>query len=231
MIPDDYMEKALEALCNYGFEPCRDKHCEYFDPASRLCTASMHFDKDPTGHYGPIALYPKSRMLWWMKDWTVDRPTTVDPLFTLSDWFNIPIWGECPEGIPPNASIDGDRYPVRLLDLDALTQAMMYLYCRDYKETDGYQHWWKPLLVALADVPDYQVGNDGIRPERSIGGFPKEFWAGFIRPRRNTGRRDLDWKQLTALRGVLIRNDYLPPAVLPNSGPLLERGFKGLTSE
>lgn len=206
MIPDNHMDKAIKSLQMNGFEPCRNENCEYFTPAHRQCTASMHFDTDQTGLYGPIALYNKSRMLCWIDlDWKVDRPAPTDPHLTLDNWFNLPVWKEYDGGIPPSTTLD--RYPVKLLEVTVLTQAVMYLYCRDYKKTDGRQHWWEPMLLALGNLEDVH----GKRLVKNVGGFCQPYWADFIYPKHVSELNELFWDALVMLQAALIRNEWLPP--------------------
>jgi hypothetical protein len=96
VIPDTLMDKAIDTLQKYSFDLCHDEKCKYFTPACRQYTASVHFDKDLTGRYGPIALYRKSQMLWRLEDWNIERPAPNDTQITLSSWFNFPCWQECP---------------------------------------------------------------------------------------------------------------------------------------
>lgn len=157
-------------------------------------------------------------MFWWIDlDWEVDRPAPTHPYLTLDNWFNLPVWKEYDGGMPPSKTLD--RYPVKLLEVTVLTQAVMHLYCRDYKETDGRQHWWKPMLLALGDLEDVH----GKRLVRKVGGVCQPFWADFTHPKHVSEPNDLSWDALVMLQAALIRNEWLPPwPVLASSGLPLE---------
>lgn len=189
VIPDKSMDKAIDTLQKYRSNLCRNEKCKYFTPACRQYTASVHFDKDPTGRYGPIALYRKSQMLWRMKDWTVERPALTDTQITLSSWFNLPWWQGCSSA---SSSANLDRYPVKILELNALTEALMYLYCRDYRDSNGRQHWWEPMLLVLADLPGEQKDFEGARSSRVVTKFCQPYWDDFVffPPRRDSTWED-----------------------------------------
>lgn len=217
VILDSFMNSAIEALKEYGFEPCRNKNCKYFTIARRQRTARVHFDRDPADNHGPIALYLKSRMLWWIEDWTVDRPSNCDPHLSLSNWFNYPVW-EKDHSVP--ASNHPERYPAKILEVGALIQATMFLYCRDYNELDGRQNWWKPMLLALMEIPGEQIHPDGRTDIIPVGPVCRPYWLDFIDPETDNAWDAPYWGALLGLREYLIGLDYLvEPLDLCTTGP------------
>jgi len=151
-------------------------------------------------------------MLWWMQDWKTGPPAVCDCNLTVSNWFDphVSLWGN------PSAPL---LYPIKLLDIRALTQAVMYLYARDCNATDGPQFWWRDMLIALADIPNTMVDYYGVRPPREVVGFCEPFWADFIQPKVFSMGKDLFWEALHVLRDVIVERGWLlptPAPVLPN---------------
>ncbi|KAJ5142383.1 hypothetical protein N7526_003378 [Penicillium atrosanguineum] len=213
VILDNYMDKAIEILNNL------DSNLVAIRTASTsiLHAHNVHFDRDPTDNHGPIALYLKSRMLWWIEDWTVDRPSHRDPHLSLSNWDNCSVWQKDPCVASSNYS---DSYPAKILEIAVLIQASMHLYCRDYNEVDGRQNWWKPMLLALMKVAGEQIHPDGWTDIISVGPVCQPYWSDFIDPETEDAQDAPYWKALLGLREYLIDVDYLvEPQNLCITGP------------
>ena len=116
-------------------------------------------------------------MLWWIAVWTVDRPSHCDPHLSLSHWYNHQVWEEDPSVPPSNKP---ENYPAKILEVGALIQATMHLYCRDYNELDGRQNWWKPMLLALMEIPGEQVHPDSRTDIIPVGPVCQPYWLDLL---------------------------------------------------
>jgi hypothetical protein len=70
----------------------------------------------------------------------------------------------------------------------------MYLYCRDYRDTNERQHWWEPMLLVLADLPGEQKDFKGARSSRVVSAFCQPYWDDFLFfPPRRDSTWDIDY--------------------------------------
>ncbi|KAJ6130838.1 hypothetical protein N7512_003618 [Penicillium capsulatum] len=110
--------------------------------------AHFHDLKHKT-YKGPLRLHRKSTLIWWVPDPVLEHPEKDDSFFTLTN---------DPEALP-NGRNDGPSgpwtglYPIRILKPVHMTEALMFLECRDFKGLDFWMRW-RLLLNQLLENSD-----------------------------------------------------------------------------
>lgn len=149
------MGKAIAALTSAGYSLCVNQECPLITRPHAQPPATVHFDQVKDSRlWGPLRLYVKSSVLWWLPDPTPSLPTLEDPHYMLTN----------DERLPPRACLqqshldlgsygpDGpwlDIYPVRIVKPILFTEALILLCCRDHNHVNNFEPHWRELLGAM----------------------------------------------------------------------------------
>lgn len=102
-----------------------------------------------------------------------------------------------------------NTYPIKILNPNSFTEALLLLYCRDFHNANdrdalqlGYDEYWKRLILPMAEIKEDNsaVFKKTLRPEF------REAWKNFNMPAQPFG-----WEYFHEdLRKELQRKDMLP---------------------
>lgn len=141
------MNLAIGALTSAGYSLCVKQDCGWNKAPYTQPPATVHFDKVKDSLlWGPLWLYTKSSVFWWLSDPTPSLPTLDDAHYMLTNDERLPLrtW--------PHSGPDGpwlDIYPVRIVKPILFTKALILLSCRDYNHVNNFEEYWRGLLVAM----------------------------------------------------------------------------------
>lgn len=201
------------------------KKCEYGEERKRArALAAAHFDHVPkVQDIGPIQIFPKSHILWWLKEIPSGAPSPDDEDLILTNDPRLPprlktrtadsklarsLYKEYEEDIGPSGTWE-EIYPMKILNPASFTEALLQLYCRDYHSPSvqdavqlGYDAYWKKLILPMGEVKDDKnaIVKKSLRPEF------REVWENFNMPAQPYG-----WEYLHEdLREQLKMKNKLP---------------------
>jgi hypothetical protein len=122
------MNLAIITLTSVGYSLCLNQDCEWNQLNCEIPPA-IHFDTVHNSRlWGPVCLWPKSSVLWWLPDPTPSLPSPDDAHYMLTNIQRLPQrkW--------PRFSPNGpwlQIYPVRIVKPILFTEALLLLSCRD----------------------------------------------------------------------------------------------------
>ncbi|KAJ5577398.1 uncharacterized protein N7459_006362 [Penicillium hispanicum] len=207
VVPDQLLQKATDTLMAAGYSRCTKKDCPY----SHLIT-DIHFDSSPQDLWGPIRLYPKSSIVWWVPDPPVGNSVENDPHFIMSNDHRLPAAADQgPCGPWP------DVFPVTVLRPKEFTEALILLMCRDITHANALDMYWRNMLHMMREVRE----NPDAVHVKTLRPILQRFWDEY-----NAGSADKQniWRRLKAIREELIQTRVieLPPPPPFNGFPSLE---------
>ncbi|KAJ5589737.1 hypothetical protein N7450_003709 [Penicillium hetheringtonii] len=225
VIPDELLEKAADTLVARGFELCTARKCPANDERKRArALAAVHFDATPENDtMGPIQFFPKSHILWWLKEIPAGHPSPNDETLILTNDPGLPkrpqvrtatspihrnLYTGYEEFVGPSGSWT-ETYPIKILNPSSFTEALLLLYCRDYHNSNdhdalqlGYDEYWKRLILPMGEVKENEnaIVKKNLQPEF------RDAWENFNMPAQPYG-----WEYLhDDLRDTLRKADKLP---------------------
>ncbi|KAL3470705.1 hypothetical protein BJX99DRAFT_263976 [Aspergillus californicus] len=235
VIPDAQVDDAVCALVNGGFKLCCNRDCKelsvsrfppmvgvevegrgFFIPLQcaaaiyshdrEHAVASAHFHLDKKyEHYKVLSLHAKSNLLWNFPDITTDIPAANDPFYRLSNDARLG-----PNHESPGRWTGEGVQPIKILTPWALTDALIYLLCRDWYGLDKLYCLWQRMLPAIIHSRDSEI-RDKIEPQfRTF--YEYHMLRGPV--------RENIWRPLRPLRDRLIAENKLgtlPPHDLTHS--------------
>lgn len=153
---------------------------------------------------GPIQLFRKSDILWWLNDFPLGAPAHNDVDLMVTTDLRLPprlkarildprltreLYKNYNE-IRGTSGPWGTMYPVKILNPASFTEALIRLYCRDYHSPAdgdavqlGYDEYWKKLLLPMGEVREHK----DLVIKKVMRGFFKEAWESFNMPAQPYG--------------------------------------------
>ncbi|KAL4749330.1 hypothetical protein BDW72DRAFT_204872 [Aspergillus terricola var. indicus] len=174
VIPDAQMPTATATLVAAGYPLCTDASCvelNYDRVGDRsqdigMITAKNRYHPVPAAHFHfelgqyLLSLHMQSSLLWWLPRLQPGAPAADDPDLTLSNDPKLPPYSEN-GGSGPWAS---NFYPVKILNPNSLTEAVIMLHCRDTAREHRLYTLWSFMLCFLGDAD----GSLGERHEKHL---------------------------------------------------------------
>ncbi|KAJ5109044.1 hypothetical protein N7456_005719 [Penicillium angulare] len=162
---------AIAALTSAGYSLCVDQNCYWNTHKFEHPPGTVHFDTVKDSRlWGPLRLYTKSSVLWWLPDPTPTLPTLDDPHYMLTDDKRLPPRTWPRRDLDGNLGPDGpwlNIYPVRIVKPILFTEALILLCCRDHNHVNNFEDYWRGLLGAMNEEnpdPDFYL-RKRVRPE------------------------------------------------------------------
>ncbi|KAL4902901.1 hypothetical protein BDW74DRAFT_180199 [Aspergillus multicolor] len=220
VIPDAYMPAAVIALTQAMYNSRSAGHGDrkYSE------TLVNNYHPVPAAHYHlesnkfVLFLHIQSSLLWWLPPdaLTIEPPAPNDPLFMLSSDRRLQAYSQ-----DPDAASWLTDYGLKVLTPSALTEAKLYLYCRDSARSHTLLITWDFMLIRLSDK-GYCIRNTDCVDHPHGDCIPKR-----LRPRFQrawdmlNGRIPRPWGQRSPYVGVhRLRNELAESGEL---GPLVDR--------
>ncbi|OJJ30458.1 hypothetical protein ASPWEDRAFT_32634 [Aspergillus wentii DTO 134E9] len=178
VIPDEHLQAATETLAQAGYH--------------------VHFHTDGMDDFfGLLSLFKKSTTLWWLPEFPQGLAPADDPHFMLSTDRRLPsrIY-RGPSG--PWTEL----YPIKIMNPDILTEAVILLLLRDLDKPNGLDLGWRFLLTRLMDTLDRS--HAGAEVPKTLRPRFRPFWESYNRRVQN-GNRNI-WEPLRVLHREMVAN-------------------------
>ncbi|RDW65729.1 uncharacterized protein DSM5745_09468 [Aspergillus mulundensis] len=165
------MPTAISTLVGFGYPLCTDPNClqlrhnrvrvrrgrnahEYlvnnqFHPVP---AAHFHFESNRI----LLSLHVQSALLWWLPELQTGPPAADDPHLMLSNDPRLP-----PASHQGSGPWGDDFHPIKILNPNSLTEAAIFLYCRDAARKHCLTALWVRMMRRLGDV-------DGVSPTKHL---------------------------------------------------------------
>ncbi|KAL3480162.1 hypothetical protein BJX99DRAFT_254758 [Aspergillus californicus] len=232
VIPDNKVDTANKALSDAGFKQCLEASCvqllEYrvpegikfgtlseeerarlrivmtaWDAHHPVPALHYHVDKSRSDMYPLLSLHKKSSQLWWLPELQLGPPAEDDRNLAMSNSSRLPT------GNGRSGPWTG-QYPIKVLLPWAFLEAIILLWCRDYKRPSNlHQLWHSMLLFFLSHDEEVRYK---IQPQF------QEAW-GYHRGRLVPPDTNV-WIAMKKLRESLVATNQLPDIPPNNSGTL-----------
>ncbi|KAI9373512.1 hypothetical protein BJX61DRAFT_541664 [Aspergillus egyptiacus] len=222
VIPDAQIPTATATLVALGYPLCAHPRCAEltFDRVGDRCrhmglitsdnryhpVAAAHFHLK-SGQY-LLSLHAQSSLLWWLPELQPGPPAADDPDLTLSNDSKLPPYAEN-GGTGP---WPGDLHPVKILNPNSFTEAVIMLYCRDSARDLRLYSVWIRIMSSLMDA-------DGILGQRVEKHLRPKFqlaWDCFNQ-RIPIAPLESYYKEMKLLRNRLARAGELGPLIDANT--------------
>jgi hypothetical protein len=126
---------------------CVKQDCFCYTLPLRQAPATVHFNEVKDSRlWGPLRLYIKSGVLWWLTDPTPSLPTSDDAHYMLTNDQRLPPRA-CSHSGPDGPWLD--IYAVRIVNPILFTEAFILLCCRDHNHVNNFEPYWRGLLGAM----------------------------------------------------------------------------------
>ncbi|KAL4906318.1 hypothetical protein BDW74DRAFT_177333 [Aspergillus multicolor] len=246
------LDTAIAALSAKGINRCTNASCQEWthdrtppvtepftleSPADKEELASIwadnrthavgnaHFHlQPPYTFFTVLTLYTQNRLLWWIPRLTVQSVTPTDPIFMLTTNVRLP-----PRGPGGPSGPWTELYPVRILRLAKLAEALILLILRDGHRPHVPRCWerlWRNLLREKRHTDDGQPTALIVELQETINPRFKVIVEDYVRqPDELAAMNGLSWKKL---RKEMIETGEMgqmpslhPPDVIDRCGKYL----------
>ncbi|KAI9932212.1 hypothetical protein ASPWEDRAFT_171661 [Aspergillus wentii DTO 134E9] len=210
VIPDEQIKAASDTLYEAGFCICGKSDCPELRTNQFYPIADVHFHLEGmTEEHHTLSLFSKSSMVWWLPDFSLGPLPKDDPHFILST----------DPRLPPRKEGGGSGpwthlYPIRILNSNIMTEALILLGARDRNQINGLEEQWCRMLIALME--DREVPNTGVKKVLSPRFMP--FWEALHQSSPPVGPWDMLWQLGQEMRA----NNELPPGPAYNAYGTIE---------
>ncbi|KAL4908562.1 hypothetical protein BDW74DRAFT_175244 [Aspergillus multicolor] len=165
VIPDAHMAAAINVLVAAGYDHCQDATCNELkvdrvgpnNSDINMVISKNRYHSVPAAHFRfqpdnvyALSLHLQSEVLWWLPDIQAGPPAANDAAFMLS---NDPRLPPCLDEGGSGPWLGVDDTPVKIMKINSLTEAVMWLWCQD-SALRILQVCWMAVLKELEDEPE-----------------------------------------------------------------------------